>query len=130
MEIIRPGHLVKPGTFSESERLRDINLYMVDEVTVPDRLEQPIGKSECENVLRWLLAEEVIHPEDLIFGKNLVQVCTGPVDEIGFRQQAHRRQGGTGRYAQIVNATTFAAQFRLSLFYRRFEDVSARGPCH
>ena len=54
----------------------------------------------------------------------------GPVDEIGFRQQAHRRQGGAGRHAQIVHAAALAAQFLLRLFHRRFEDVGARGHRH
>ena len=48
---------------------------MVDKVAVPNRLKQPIGKAEGENILRWLLAEKMVDPEDLIFGKHLVQLA-------------------------------------------------------
>jgi hypothetical protein len=33
---------------------------VIDEVAVPDRLEQAVGEAEGENVLRRLLAEEVV----------------------------------------------------------------------
>ena len=104
---------------------------MIDEVAVPDRLEQPVGEAECEDVLRRLLAQEVVDAENLIFGKDLVQLgierdrtCQiraerlfhddpGPLDEVCFRQQADGRQGGIGRHAQIVHTAILVAQFLL-----------------
>jgi hypothetical protein len=38
---------------------------VVDEVPAPDRLEEPVGEAEGEDVLRRLLAQEVIDAEDL-----------------------------------------------------------------
>jgi hypothetical protein len=48
---------------------------VVDEVAIPDRLEEPIGETERENVLRGLLAEKVIDSEDLFLVEHLVQAC-------------------------------------------------------
>jgi len=62
---IRPGRLIEGGTHAEPERLRNVDLHMIDEVAVPDRLEQPVGEAECEDVLRRLLAQEVVDAEDL-----------------------------------------------------------------
>ena len=47
---------------------------MVDEVPVPDRLEQAVRKAECQDVLRGFLAEEMIDAENLLFAEYLVQV--------------------------------------------------------
>ena len=60
---IRSGRLVERRTFAEPERLGNVDLHVIDEVAVPDRLEQPVGEAECEDVLRRLLAEEVIDAE-------------------------------------------------------------------
>jgi len=38
---------------------------VVDVVAVPDRLEQPVGEPEGQDVLGRLLAQEVVDPEDL-----------------------------------------------------------------
>ena len=46
---------------------------MIDEIAVPDRFEQAIAETESENVLRRLLAEEMVDAEDLVFGEHLVQ---------------------------------------------------------
>ena len=145
---IRAGRFVEPGALAEPERLRNVDLHVVDEVAVPDRLEQSVGEAEREDVLRRLLAQEVVDPEDLIFGEHLVQLGIqrhrarqvgaerlfhddpGPLDEIGFAEHAHRRQGGAGRHAQVVQPTALAAEFLLRLFYRRFEGVRARGHRH
>ena len=121
---------------------------MIDEVAVPDRLEQTICKAEGENVLRRLFAQEVVYPEDLIFGKDLVQLgvernCAfeirakrlfhddpGPVDEACLGQQAYGRQGGIGWHAEIVHAAAVAAQLLLRRFDARFEGVRARADRH
>src|SRR6185312_15048279 len=48
------------------DRLRHGDLNMIDPVTVPDRLEEPIGEAERHDALDRVLAEEVIDPEDLL----------------------------------------------------------------
>ena len=145
---IRPGRLVEGGTHAEPERLRNVDLHMIDEVAVPDRLEQAVGEAECEDVLRRLLAQEVVDAEDLVLGKDLVQLGVqrdrafqigaerlfhddaGALDEARLRQQAHGRQGGIGRHAEIVYAPALLAQFPLGLGHRRLERVSARADRH
>src|SRR5207245_2653760 len=61
-----------PGT--KTQRLRDVDLHVGDEVAVPDRLEEPVGEAERENVLRRFLAEKVIDPKNLFLGEDVVQV--------------------------------------------------------
>ena len=56
------------------ERLRHVDLDVVDEVAVPDRLEQAVAEAEGQNVLRRLLAEEMVDAEDLVLGEDLVQL--------------------------------------------------------
>ena len=72
----RADGLVEAGALAESERLRDVDLHVVDEVAIPDGLEEPVGKPEGEDVLRRLLAEEVIDAEDLLFGKYFCGTCS------------------------------------------------------
>jgi len=40
---------------------------VIDEVAVPDRLEEPVGEAEGEDILGRLLAEEMVDAEDLLF---------------------------------------------------------------
>src|SRR6201999_4123820 len=97
---------------ADIERLRHVYLYVVDEIAVPDRLEQAIAETESEDVLRRLLAEEMVDAEDLVFGEHLVQrVVEGdrgleigaerlfhddarPTGESRLVQHFDRRQGG------------------------------------
>ena len=44
-------------------------------VAVPDRLEQAVGEPQREDVLRRLLAEEVVDAEDLLLVEDLVHVA-------------------------------------------------------
>jgi len=46
---------------------------MVDMVPVPQRLEDAVGKAQDHDVLHRLLAEEMVHPVDLILGQDLRQ---------------------------------------------------------
>jgi hypothetical protein len=47
---------------------------VVDEVAVPDRLEQAVGEAEGQDVERRLLAEEVVDAEDLLLVEDLVDL--------------------------------------------------------
>jgi len=94
--------LVESRPHCEPQSLWHVDLHMVDEVAVPDRLEQAIGKAEREDVLGRLLAEKVVDAENPVLGEDLVQAGiqvngarqigaerllhddSGPVDEIGF----------------------------------------------
>ena len=75
MSRIGAGLLVERRPPAESERLGHVDLHVGDEVAVPDRLEQSVGEPEREDVLRRLLAEEVVDPEDPLLGEDLVQVA-------------------------------------------------------
>ena len=104
------GRLVEAGALAEPQRLRHVDLDVVDEVAVPDRLEQAVGEAERQDVLRRLLAEEVVDAEDLVLAEDLVQLGVqrhgarevgaegllhddaAAADEPGLRQQPHRRQ--------------------------------------
>ncbi len=139
----RAGGFVKRGALAQAQRFRHVDLHMIDEVAIPDRLEQTVGEPERENVLGRLLAEEMIDAENLIFRKYLVQFGIEPLgagevdaerffhddarvgDQIGLLQQAHCRQGGLGRHAQIVNAPALAAQRLFGLFHCLFQRVGA-----
>ena len=66
-----PVCLVERRALAEPERLRHVDLHVVDEVAVPDRLEEAVGEAEGEDVLRRLLAEEVVDAEDLLLGEDL-----------------------------------------------------------
>ena len=76
----RAHRLIEAGPLAEAQRLGHVDLHVVDEVAVPDRLEQAVGEAEGEDVLRRFLAEEVIDAEDLLLAEDLVQ----------FRIQSHR----------------------------------------
>ena len=47
------------------EGLGHVDLHVADVLAVPDRLEQPVGEPQGQDVVDRLLAEEVVDPEDL-----------------------------------------------------------------
>ena len=57
--------LVVPGAAADATVLGRGDLDAVDKVAVPDRLEQRVGKAQCDQVLNRLLAEVVVDPEHL-----------------------------------------------------------------
>ena len=69
----RAGLLVEGGAALDVDRLRHVDLDVGDVVAVPDRLEQPVGEPQRQDVLRRLLAEEVIDPVDRLLVEHLVQ---------------------------------------------------------
>ena len=139
----RAGRLIEGRTHVEAQRLGHIDLHVVDEVPVPDRLEQAVGEAERQDVLRRFLAQEVVDPEDLLLGeefmqpgvqrhrageigaKGLLHDDAAALDETGFGQQPHRRQGGGRRHAQIVQATALAGQGSLGRIDRRLQGAGA-----
>src|SRR5271165_1262358 len=145
---IGSGLLVKGGSFAETQLLRHIDLNVVDEIAVPNRFEQPIGKTERENVLRRFLAEKVVDAENPVFVEYLVQsgiqrdraLQVGAeglfhddpraLDQARVSQQPYRGQGRVRRYAQVVKPAAFAVEAAFRLDYRRLESVRAGGHRH
>ena len=121
---------------------------MGDEVAVPDRLEEPVGEAERENVLRRFLAEKVIDPKNLFLGEDVVQVgvqrpCarevgaerlfhhdSGSVDEGRLSKDAYRRQRRIGGHAQVMQPTALAFERLLCLLYCCLDGLSASSERH
>src|SRR5262249_42902290 len=61
----RAGLLVVLRTAFDPDRLGNRDLHVVDELTVPDRLEDSVCKPQRQHVLHGLLAEGVIDAEEL-----------------------------------------------------------------
>ena len=61
----RPGALVVAGAAADPDVLGGGDLDVVDEVAVPDRLEQRVGEPQRHQVLDGLLAQVVVDPEHL-----------------------------------------------------------------
>src|SRR5436190_81087 len=112
---------VDPGL--EPQGLGDVDLHVIDEVAIPDRLEDAVREPGREDVLRRFLAEEMVNPEDLALREGLVQpsiesdgtlqiaaerflhndLC--PLSQTGRPQHVDDCDGGPGRDAEIVQAT-------------------------
>ena len=61
----RAGLLVERRAALDPDRLGDRDLDVVDELAVPDRLEDAVREPQRQHVLDRLLAEVVVDPEDL-----------------------------------------------------------------
>ena len=73
MSRIAPGRLVEAGAALDPHRLGDRDLDVVDELPVPDRLEDAVREPQRQHVLHRLLAEVVVDPEDLVLPEPAVQ---------------------------------------------------------
>ncbi len=143
----RAGRLVERRPHLEAERLRHVDLDVVDEVAVPDRLEQAVGEAERQDVLRRLLAEEVVDAEDLLLAEHLVQARVElarrlevgaerllhddprPLDQAGLGELAHDGQRGLRRHAEVVQPADLAVALRASCFSASATaSASACGP--
>ena len=65
------GAVVIPAAPLDAERFGDGDLDMIDIAAVPDRLENPVGKTKYQDVLDGFLAEVMVDPVDLLFFENL-----------------------------------------------------------
>jgi len=70
----RADRLIEAGTLAEPQRFGHVDLHVVDEVSIPDRLEQAVAEAERQDVLRRFLAEKVVDPEDLLFVEHFMQL--------------------------------------------------------
>ena len=69
------GGLVEADAVVDREGLGHVDLDVVDVVPVPDGLEEPVGEAEGQDVLRRLLAQEVVDAEDLLLVEDLGAAC-------------------------------------------------------
>ncbi len=60
-----PVDLVEIGAALDADGFGDRDLHVIDMVAVPQRLEDAVGKAQRHDVLDRLLAEEMVHAEDL-----------------------------------------------------------------
>jgi hypothetical protein len=67
----RPGLLVEGAAALDADRLGHGDLHVVHVAPVPDRLEDPVGEPEDEQVPDGLLAQVVIDPVDLGLAEDL-----------------------------------------------------------
>ena len=67
------GFLVEAAPHLDRERLRDVDLDVVDVVAVPDRLEHAVGEAQRQQVLHRLAAEVVVDPVDAALVEDRVQ---------------------------------------------------------
>ena len=140
---IGAGLLIERDPIADIERLGHVDLHVIDEIAVPDRLEQAVGETEREDVLRRLLAEEMIDAEDLVFGEHLVQRLVErhrafeigaerffhddarfPV-EVGLAQHPDRRERGVRRHAQIMDELGLLFESRPRPLDRFLESAGA-----
>ena len=133
---VGPRGVVERAPFIDRQRLGNIDLYVLDVVPIPDRLEQSVGEAKRQDVLGGFFAEEVIDSEDLIFredlvhrrveqlgafeigAKRLLHDDAGTLDQIGFGQHLHHRTCRTRGNAQVVQASRRAGQALLRLVPR------------
>src|SRR5687767_8966751 len=61
------GLIVEAAAAGDVEFLRHRDLYEVDVIAIPDRLEKRIREPEVQQVLHRLLAEEMIDAKNVLF---------------------------------------------------------------
>ena len=111
--------LVERTTHLDRERLRDVDLHVVDVVAVPDRLEHPVGEAERQQVLDRLAPEVVVDPIDPLLLEDrveaLVQLPRG--GEVG-------AEGLLGDHPRVVVEAEFTDLLHgLLLGFRRQREV-------
>ena len=142
------GGLVELRAALEPERLGDVDLHVVDEVAVPDRLEETVGEAEGQDVLRGLLAQEVVDAEDLRLVEDLVHAGVEllgrlqvgaerllhddprALDEVALLQLLEHRQRRLRRDREVVQpplVVDVAGQQRLDAVDLRGQGLGAGG---
>ena len=126
--------LVERGASFDAERLRDRDLDMVDELSVPDRLEDAVRESQREHVLDRLLAEIVVDAKDLaldeVLGEQFVECARGgevvterllddqprpALRRPALRDLAHERGDRARWHCEVVDAIAVRAAFLVEL---------------
>ena len=138
----RARGVVEGGARADRERLRHVELDVVDVVAVPDRLEEAVREPQREHVLHGLLAEEVVDAEDLLLGEDAVhdgvqragRLEVGPerllhdhACAVGEARGAERLDDpghGLRRHGEVVQASHLAADRVLGALRRGGELVA------
>ena len=126
----RAGFLVEGGAALDPDRLGHGDLHVVDELPVPDRLEDAVRKPKRQHVLHGLLAQIVVDPKDLpldeVPGELVVQlasalaiVAEGLLDDqarpaagqsaLVAPDLLHQHGQGARRHRQVVDTVSFGA---------------------
>ena len=61
---------IESATLLDSQILYSGNFYVVDIIPVPERLENTIGKTEGQHILRCLFTEKMVNTVNLMFFEN------------------------------------------------------------
>ena len=119
----RANLLVEAAASLDAKILRHCDLDAVDEIAIPYRLEERVGKAEVKQVLHRLLSQIVVDAEHRGFRKHFVQrpvelLCRGQVAAEGLfdddsrvlrtprlRQTLHHGREHAGRDGEIVQRT-------------------------
>ena len=108
------GMVVIAGTAFQSQVFVEDDLDFFDVVAVPHRFQEAVGETQSEDVQHRGLAEEVVHPVDVVFrdqrGKYLVQFPGR------FQPRAERllqyQPGSRRKLVTAQEGTGFLADFR------------------
>src|SRR5258706_13803219 len=68
-----PGFIVIPSPVSHAQLFRNGQLYMINIIPVPERLENRIGKTRSKNILNSLFSKVMINAINLVLGKDVVK---------------------------------------------------------
>jgi len=120
--------LVEAAAPAHRELLGDVDLHVLDVVGVPDGLEEAVGEAQGEDVLRRLLAEEVVDAQDLALVEVLVQhrveLARGrevaperllghdprPLGEAGLAEHVGHAGRRSRRHAEVMQTARLAAE--------------------
>jgi hypothetical protein len=69
---VRARVLVEAGAVVHGQRLRHVDLHVVDVVAVPHGLEHAVGEAQGDQVLHGLAPKEVVDAEHALLGEDLV----------------------------------------------------------
>ena len=93
--LVGAGAFVEVRPLVQTEGFGNVDLDVVDEVAIPDRLEQAVGEAERQDVLGGFLAQKMVDAEDLGFVECLVQeVVEGyRTGQVGAERLLHHHSG-------------------------------------
>ena len=139
-----PGRLVEGDPVVDAQGLGDVDLHVIDVVTVPDRLEEAVGETEGQYVLGRLLAQEVVDPEDLFLveepvhqvverpgagqvgAEGLLHDDPRPVHQVRLAQQLNHISGCGRRNAEVVQPPDVPADRRFGSGHGGGQSVRPR----
>ena len=120
----RAGFLVKRPAALHAQCFRHRDLDVIDEVAVPHRLENAVGKAEDQQVLHRFLAEVMVDAEDLALVKHRVHLV------IQFARRIQVMPEGlfddTTRPAAVLPVCAMPCAPRFSMISAKYSGAVAR----